>query len=120
MTPETAFASYAEWMKAGMPKLSSEQRARLEQNYLNTDPYRVLQRRVVAAEHRATLAESKLAEAVKALEEISTWRKDCHAYDDDHGHARRVFDRDDVAILGLKAQNALASIRLPHASEAGG
>ena len=52
-------------------------------------------------------ARVRIAELEAALQTISTWRKDCHAYDADMGHELRDFDIEDVKMLEIVARAAL-------------
>lgn len=42
-----------------------------------------------------------------ALDLIATHRAKCHAYDDDMGHPRRIFDAEDLKLVEYAAQTAL-------------
>jgi hypothetical protein len=64
-----------------------------------------------AAADRIEELEAKLEKAVEALEQIASYRKKCHEYDDDVGHERREFDVEDMIIMEYAARTTLAELK---------
>lgn len=63
----------------------------------------------VAHEAAYTKLRAECERLRKALKDISTWREDCHAYDDDQGHERRDFDDEEsVELIEKFAAEVLA------------
>lgn len=55
--------------------------------------------------------QAKLDEAVGALDAIATYRKQCHEYDADCGHALRNFDGEDVRLMERQARATIAKLK---------
>lgn len=47
----------------------------------------------------------------EALSEVSTWREDCHAHDEDMGHPLRDMDEDEIEKIAEYAKRAIAGGR---------